>query len=185
MGRIQVGALIWGVAAHKKNAVRKAPMYPRTTDMEEMKRRCRPATLAFYAYWDSKRLRPDGSRRRMPARADIDPAEMVPWLPHIQLLDVFHNPRRLVYRLVGETDVAFRGYNPTGQSIDEGHIGFSASETHRNYELVVDHRLPVYDYAEYVSRSGFLHNQECLLLPLSDDYEIVNMVITFAQVDID
>ncbi|WP_374369702.1 PAS domain-containing protein [Dongia sp.] len=158
-------------------------MYPRTTDMEEMRRRCRPITWAFYSYWDSKRLRPDGTRRQMPSRADIDPTEMVPWLPHIQLIDVFHNPRRLVYRLVGETDVSFRGYNPTGRTVEEGMIGRSAEETLRNYELVIDQHLPVYDWAEYVSRSGYLRSQEGLLLPLSDDDKTVNMVLTFAQVD--
>lgn len=163
-------------------------MYPRTTDMEEMRRQCRPATWAFYQYWDSKRLRPDGTLRAMPARSDLDPVEMKPWLPHIQLIDVLPpeggQPRRMIYRLVGETDVAFRGYNPTGRSVEEGLVGFSAEETLRNYELVIDHHLPVYDRAEYVSRSGYHRSQEGLLLPLSDDDRTVNMVITFAQVDI-
>lgn len=158
-------------------------MYPRTTDMAEMRRRCRPITWAFYSYWDGKRQRPDGTCRQMPSRADIDPAEMVPWLPHVQLIDVFHNPRRLVYRLVGETDVSFRGYNPTGRTVEEGMIGRSAEETLKNYALVIDQHLPVYDWAEYVSRSGYLRSQEGLLLPLSDDDKTVNMVITFAQVD--
>jgi hypothetical protein len=158
--------------------------YPRTTDVAEIRRRCRPATWAFYAYWDAKRSRADGSRRRMPARADLDPVEMRPWLAHLQLIDVFHNPRRLIYRLVGETDVAFRGYNPTGRSVEEGMIGQSLAETLRNYALVVDHQLPVFDWAEYVSRSGYLRSQEGLLLPLSDDDQVVNMVVTFAQVDV-
>jgi hypothetical protein len=163
-------------------------MYPRTTDMAEMRGRCSPATWAFYSYWDGKRRRPDGTQRRMPSRSDLDPAEMVPWLPHLQLIDVFPamagRPRRLVYRLVGETDVTFRGYNPTGRSVEEGFIGQSAAETLRNYELVVDQQVPVYDWAEYVSRSGYFRSQEGLLLPLSDDDLVVNMVITFAQVDV-
>lgn len=159
-------------------------MYPRTTDMDEMRRQCRPETLAFYSYWEGKRQRADGTRRAMPSRADLDPVEMKSWLAQIQLIDVFHNPRRLVYRLVGEADVAFRGYNPTGRTVEEGLIGQSAEETLRNYALVIDHRLPVYDFAEYVSRSGYLRSQECLLLPLSDDGETVNMVITFALVDV-
>jgi len=161
--------------------------YPRTTDIEEMHRRCSPATWAFYCYWESKRRRPDGSQRSMPARADIDPVEMRPWLTNLQLIDVFPaeagRPRRLIYRLVGEADVAFRGYNPTGRTVEEGMIGQNAAETLRNYELVIDHHLPVYDWAEYVSPSGFLRSQEGLLLPLSDDDRVVNMVITFAQVN--
>ncbi len=78
----------------------------------------------------AKRLRSDGSRRRMPSRRDIDPIEMKPWLANIQLIDVSHNPRRMVYRLVGEIDVSFRGYNPTGRSRSRNAcIGFSAEET--------------------------------------------------------
>lgn len=159
-------------------------MYPRTTDMDEMRRRCRPVTWAFYSYWDRKRLRPDGTRAAMPSRADLDPIEMRPWLGHLQLIDVFHNPRRMVYRLVGETDVAFRGYNPTGRNVEEGLVGRSAADTLQNYALVIDRHLPVFDWAEYVSQSGFMRSQECLLLPLSDDGKIVNMVITFALVDV-
>lgn len=149
-----------------------------------MRRRCQPDTWAFYCYWDSKRRRPDGTIRTMPARADLDPAEMRPWLANLQLIDVFHDPRRMVYRLAGETDVAFRGYNPTGRDVAEAHIGFSATETMRNFELVIDQHLPVYDWAEYVSSSGYHRSQEGLLLPLSDDDRVVNMVVTFALVDV-
>ena len=160
------------------------PMYPRTTDMDEMRRRCRPATWAFYSYWDGKKQRPDGSKVEIPARADLDPVEMRPWLTHLQLIDVFQNPRRLVYRLVGETDVAFRGYNPVGRNVEEGLVGRSAEDPMQNYALVIDQRLPVYDWAEYMSASGYARSQECLLLPLADDGENVNMVITFALVDV-
>lgn len=151
--------------------------YPRTTDMELMARRCRPATLAFYRYWDAKR-----AGRRMPARRDIDPLEMKSWLANMQLIDVHHNPRRLVYRLVGEVDVSFRGYNPTGRTVEECGIGRNIDETLKNYETVISQRTGVYDWSDYVSASGFLKSQECLLLPLSDDGETVNMVMTFADV---
>ena len=152
-------------------------MYPRTTDMALMAERCRPGTLAVYRYWDAKR-----GNRRMPARRDIDPVEMKPWLSNMQLVDVHHNPRRLVYRLVGEIDVSFRGYNPTGRTVEECGIGRNIEETLQNYETVIGGRTGVYDWSDYVSPSGYLSSQECLLLPLSDDGEIVNMVMTYADV---
>jgi hypothetical protein len=154
-------------------------MYPRTTDMAWMAERCRPGTLAIYRYWDGKR-----AGRRMPSRRDIDPIEMKPWLSHLQLIDVHHNPRRLIYRLVGEMDVNFRGYNPTGRSVEECGIGQSLVETLKNYDIVITERRPVYDWADYVSKSGYLRSQEGLLLPLSDDDETVNMVLTYAEVDV-
>jgi len=154
-------------------------MYPRTTDMALMAERCRPGTLAVYRYWDAKR-----GNRRMPARRDIDPVEMKPWLSNMQLVDVHHNPRRLIYRLVGELDVNFRGYNPTGRSVEECSIGQSLADTLANYDIVITEKRPLYDWADYVSASGYLRSQEGLLLPLSDDGETVNMVMTYAEVDL-
>ena len=164
------------------------PPYPRTTDMAEMERRCFPDTLGFYRYWDSKRARPDGSKRRMPARRDIDPLEMKRWLPFLQLIEVHGGtdqdptPRRLVYRLVGESEVAVRGYNPTGRTVAECAIGTDNASALDNYNLVIDGRAPLYDWSRVPHPTGFLISQECLLLPLSDDDEHVNMVITYGKV---
>ncbi len=156
-----------------------SPNYPRTTDMTLMVGRCRPGMLGFYRYWDGKR-----AGRHMPSRRDIDPVEMRLWLANMQLIDVHHSPRRLVYRLVGEADVNFRGYNPTGRTVEECGIGHNIEETLRNYDIVISQRSPVFDWSDYVSKSGFLRSQECLLLPLSDDDETVNMVATYAEVDV-
>ncbi|MBI2256112.1 MAG: PAS domain-containing protein [Proteobacteria bacterium] len=155
------------------------PDYPRSTDMAFMAARCRAATLGFYRYWESKL-----AGRRMPSRRDIDPVDMRRWLTGMQLVDVHHNPRRLVYRLVGELDVNFRGYNPTGRTVEECGIGRSLAETLCNYDAVISGRTPLFDWSDYVSQSGFLRSQESLLLPLSDDDDIVNMVATYAEVDV-
>jgi hypothetical protein len=52
----------------------------------------------------------------MPSRADIDPTEIVPFLPGIMLVDVVADERRFVYRLVGTREVAMRGRDPTGKT---------------------------------------------------------------------
>ncbi|MET1029208.1 MAG: PAS domain-containing protein [Dongiaceae bacterium] len=151
--------------------------YPRTTHLETFLARALLRTRGIYEYWDMKR-----GAGRMPARRDIDPVEMRPWLAAIQLIDVFHNPRRLIYRLVGQVDVDFRGYNPTGKSVEQCAIGNTLQESLRNYDIVITERTFVYDFADYLSPSGFLRGQECILLPLSDDGETVNMVMTYAEV---
>lgn len=157
--------------------------YPRTTDMAVMAARCYPDTLAFYKYWLSKVVAP----RTMPSRADLDPAEMKGWLPCIQLIDVHENPRRLVYRLVGESEVRVRGYNPTGRSVAETAIGQGTSDPLGNYAIVINEKKPVYDFSKInhshgPQGSGYLVSQECVLLPLSDDGEHVNMVVTYGKV---
>jgi hypothetical protein len=51
---------------------------------------------AVFAYW---RGRCPG--RSMPSRADVDPAELKPYLPNIALIDVESDPPRYRYRLAG------------------------------------------------------------------------------------
>jgi hypothetical protein len=152
-----------------------------------MERRCYAETWAFYQYWSRKRARPDGSMRVMPSRRDIDPIEMKRWLPYLQLIDVFYDAgipvtRRLVYRLVGEAEVTVRGYNPTGRLVSDAAIGKDLADPMGNYNIVIDERRPLYDWSKIPHPSGFLVSQECVLLPLSDDDDVVNMVITFGRV---
>ena len=171
--------------------------YPRTTDMEEMARRCYPDTLAFYRYWDAKRAAAaggnlnrsdDGSlRRRMPARGDIDPLEMKRWLPCLQLLDVLPDTSlplsaRLIYRLVGAQEIEVRGYNPKGRSVEDCAIGKESSDPAGNYRIVVEERTPVYDWSKIPHPKGFLVTQECVLLPLDPDDATVSHVITYGKV---
>lgn len=154
------------------------PPYPRATDVAEMRRRATAATLAFYDYWDGKR-----AGRAMPARADLDPIEMKAWLPGIQLIDVHENPRRLVYRLVGEVEVEMRGFSHAGREVADAFFAVSQEEALRNYNLVIDRKTMVYDWARYKTASGFHVSQETIFLPLSDDGVTVNKVITFTVVE--
>lgn len=142
-----------------------------------MRSRATPATRAFHAYWDSKR-----AGRDMPARRDLDPIEMKAWLPGIQLIDVHENPRRLVYRLVGEVEVAMRGFNHLGREVGDAYFAVSREEALCNYNLVIDRKTMVYDWARYRAAGGFHVSQETIFLPLSEDGVMVNMVITFTVV---
>lgn len=151
--------------------------YPRTTDVTEMRLRATADTRAFFAYWDSKR-----QGRKMPARRDLDPIEMKNWLPGIQLIDVFENPRKLVYRLVGQVEVEMRGFNHAGHEVANAFFAVSKEEALRNYNLTIDGGWMVYDWARYAAAGGFQVSQETIFLPLSEDGHRVNMVITFTVV---
>jgi hypothetical protein len=151
--------------------------YPRTTDVAEMQVRATPQTRAVFAYWDSKR-----QGRVMPARRDLDPIEMKAWLPGIQLIDVFEDPRRLVYRLVGQVEVEMRGFNHAGHEVAEAYFAVSKEDALLNYNLVIDDQTMVYDWARYATNGGFQVSQETIFLPLSDDGQCVNMVITYTVV---
>ncbi len=150
----------------------------RTTSPTEFLQRCSPSMAAFYAYWESKRR-----GRPMPARADIDPIEMKPWLPGIILVSVHRDPFRLVYRLVGERSVRMRRFNPTGRTVEEGYHGNSLAEVLENYRLVIEEKSLVYDWRGTPSWTGLVRETGVLLLPLSADGETVDMVIVYMEAE--
>jgi hypothetical protein len=157
--------------------------YPRTTSLDFLNR-CRPATAQFYRYWAAKR-----GTRPMPARADIDPVEMRPWLAGVALIDVQRQPApgrpyALRYRLIGTRPTQLRGREVTGLSIEEGYFGADLAAALENYRLVIEEKKLVYDWDRTPAETGFAREGETLLLPLSSDGgATVDMVLVYQEVD--
>ncbi len=143
---------------------------------------CSPDIKAVYSYWKSKA---DG--RRMPARADIDPLDLVPYLPSIMLVHVGPRTpgtttspgRDYTYRLVGTREVAVRGSDPTGQSVATHAFGHDPGLALKNYDAVVQSAEPLLDRSEEVSADGWMRDLDAIFLPLSDDGSSVNMVLVY------
>ncbi|TDQ83828.1 PAS domain-containing protein [Dongia mobilis] len=142
--------------------------------MENWRETCHPDVLAVLRYWEEKR-----GDRAMPARGDIDPAEIRRYLPHITLVDVVDDPRRYVYRLVGTQEVELRGYDPTGRAVGDAYFASSAEAALANYDEVCRIRAPLYvaDPFQVVDRYV---GEEDLFLPLSSDGERVTMILVFS-----
>ena len=85
-------------------------------------------------------------------------------------------------QLAGEVEVLIRGFNHTGHSVEEAFFGVSREEVMRNYNLVVDERTMLFDWARYRTRLDYLVSQETIFLPLSADGQNVNMVLTYTVV---
>lgn len=128
---------------------------------------------ALYRYWDGKR-----GARRMPARADLDPLDLVPYLPSILLVDVVPDERLYVYRLVGTREVQVRGNDPTGRAVTE-HAFDDRDRALANYHHVVLSRAPHVDATPTLSRDRRLLDMEKIFLPLSDDDEDVDKVLVY------
>jgi hypothetical protein len=137
---------------------------------------CHESVRALYRYWHSKR-----NGRLMPSRRDIDPLEMKPWLAHLMLVDVLPTEPRYVYRLVGTGEVAQRRYDPTGRPVSEAFFSGTAEETLSCYDAVVKSRQPFFLNAPYSTPFGKLAHDDIIFLPLSDDDEIVNMILVFTH----
>lgn len=144
-----------------------------------------PAALAglpdslrqMLAYWQSKR-----AGRAMPARVDIDPAEIKTLLPDLILVDVVRKTGAqpdFVYRLVGTRETEVRGANPTGRRVAEAFHGPSEENVLGCYLKVVAGRAPLLD-DEYFFRDGDNYADEAnLFLPLSSDGQDVNMILVY------
>jgi hypothetical protein len=156
--------------------------YPRTTSLEFLDR-CRPTTAAFFRYWNTKR-----GERAMPSRTDIDPLEMKAWLAGTALIDVKHTPNgpapyELRYRLVGTRPTELRGQDVTGMRVEIGYFGADLGAALENYRLVITQKTLVYDWDRTPAADGFSREGETLLLPLSSDGEVVDMVLVYQEVD--
>jgi len=68
----------------------------------------------LYGYWLKRR-----GDRRMPRRADIDPADIKPLLPNLFLTEFTLDPFRVRYRLVGTEIVNHAHLDFTGRFLDE------------------------------------------------------------------
>jgi hypothetical protein len=135
---------------------------------------CHPDIRLMLEYWRGK-----CAGRQMPTRADIDPAEIRPYLPYVTLVDVVDDERRFVYRLVGTMEVALRGGDPTGRSVVEAFFGRSAETVLRKYEAVCTTRAPYHECDDYQVVDRYV-GEENLFMPLSDDGVRVNKIFVFS-----
>jgi hypothetical protein len=131
-----------------------------------------------YEYWRRK-----AGGRRMPRRADIDPAEIPKLLPHIRLIDVI-GPGRYRYRLVGTEVQRFHGTNPTGRYVHEVLAGPIGARIIAVYDECVRDRRAIYFENEFLALdgSGVPRRSKVLFAPLSEDEHVVNQVLVFQVV---
>lgn len=117
--------------------------------------------------------------RAMPARRDLGPVELRPWLAQIMLLEVVDGGRDFRVRLLGTDAVQGVGIDMTGKLLSELPArpdivaGFLAE-----YRAVATSARPGRNLHDYISpTSGRRVLFERLALPLSDDGATVNMIL--------
>lgn len=134
-----------------------------------------PINRASLAYWDRQR-----GPRTMPRRQDIDPAGMVPFLPHVFLLDVRREPLDFRYRLIGTVMDQHMNEPYTGRWMSGIEHQKPPSVIWRSCELTVETRRPCSSETPYVGKHKDFKHTEDIIMPLSDDGGTVNMLLVTA-----
>jgi hypothetical protein len=119
----------------------------------------------LHSHWEQVR-----GTRLMPARADIDPFAIKPLLPYIVIAEVFHDPLRVRYRLVGTSVVEHSRFDYTGKWLHEVDFG-EPQDWIAIYEVFVREKRPLFDHSEipFEDKVRLPQPYEFCMLPLSAD----------------
>lgn len=135
-----------------------------------------PVLAAVLAYWNEKR-----GGRAMPSRAEINPLELREHLGWILILDVLPDFADFRYRLIGTKVASYFGEDATGRTVGEAFAPFGASvvkgilAVHRK---TARDRVPVRAHGAAAWLADGYDHFESLYLPLSDDGETANMILS-------
>jgi hypothetical protein len=130
-----------------------------------------------FDYWEAKR-----GVRAMPARQDIDPAEMVAWLSKVFLVEVIYpansaRPCDFRFRLVGTDVVARYGRDFTGRVLSDLDLEGRTDALRDEYGQAAIRAKPQYFLDCTYQANGRPLHYERLLMPLSNDGERPNMLL--------
>lgn len=132
-----------------------------------------PIVSSVFRYWDSKR-----GARRMPSRADIDPADLRRNVSNVILYDVVEVGKLYRVRLVGSAIVEFYGVNTTGAWAGAYMPPEAAAQMIDILTRVVINKAPCFRAGHaHWHRDKSYRSFEACFLPLSADGEQVDKIV--------
>lgn len=138
---------------------------------------CDERIAELYRYWLSLWPGPG----TLPGRQHFDPSGVARLLPWILLVDVGRDPLRFKFRLVGTENVRIKGYDATGEYLDERVPDFAAAPTYPQWLATAEHGDIAYQHGLPVRHvpKDFIESER-LLLPLARNGRDVDMVLMLA-----
>jgi hypothetical protein len=129
-----------------------------------------------YEYWCSR-----AGARRIPARADIDPVEMRPWIAATLLADAVFDthgaPVDFFFRVAGTQVCARYGRELTHRYLSDIPMDGQKESVLANYRAVIETCQPFYSINRIRDETGLQRSFEMLLLPLSAAGDGCDMVL--------
>ena len=126
---------------------------------------------ALKRYWDDKR-----GGRAMPARADLDPAEIPELLPNLLLVDTAETLDGFRYRLIGTEACAGFDRDRTGARFSDLPRTENFDRVYGGYWHTFQERTPQYFHGPLAAAGGRIQFSR-LTLPLSLDGNHVDMIL--------
>ena len=121
------------------------------------------------AHWNALR-----GERVMPRRGELDPVNLVPWLPYLSTMELHYDPFRVRYRVVGTEVARIVGEDFSNRWLDETGWGDSAIALNRLlYERVAESRAPSFGLSTITWQGKPDHVFQWALFPLSSGGEAV------------
>jgi hypothetical protein len=107
--------------------------------------------------------------RALPRRDEIDPVELVPWLPYVSIMELHYDPFRVRYRVVGTEVARIVGEDFSNRWLHETGWGDSAIALNRLlYERVASSRAPSFGLSTVMWQGKPDHVFQWVLFPLGD-----------------
>jgi hypothetical protein len=124
--------------------------------------------------WESRR-----NGREFPGRADFTPADLKYILGNLSLIDVAYDPLRFSYRLHASILSQQIGKEMTKKSVDEMPSAGHAQLAREHFTEVVQKRVPIAHRRDHVFIDvDAPHDCEALVLPLSSDGTVIDMLMS-------
>lgn len=117
---------------------------------------------------------------RLPTRADFPVESLIPWLGHIQIVELVGNtPAECRYRvrLSGTRIVYYEGHDNTGKFLDEVIPAELRDEILEPYRRSMESRSTVYGTFYSCSDAAISSQLERLILPLASDGNTVDQFL--------
>jgi hypothetical protein len=132
-----------------------------------------PMVRRFSEYWLS--VTPRG---QLPGRQHVRPEELVPLLPRLWMLDIYRDPLRFCYRLVGTNIVQSVGRELTGRWLDEAQPEVVATPmAYNRYRFIAETGRPTWRRGRiYWKRDPKQRTIENCLVPLATDGMTVDKI---------